>query len=244
MATPERLIPFETVFNFRDLGGYPAADGRTVRWRTLFRSDGLNRLRDEDRHRFADLGIATVIDLRTPAEVEAGRFALGEVGFHHLPMFDVMPDWEASDPDAEGYLAERYVDMLETGSDAVATTVGLLAESASYPLVFHCAAGKDRTGIVAAITLALLGVPDDVIVADYAASHEAMERLMAWAREHEGTFTRTSTPVPSSAVAAHPSTMERFLDLVRERDGSVEGLVSRLGVDAPAVERLRSNLLE
>jgi protein-tyrosine phosphatase len=246
MSAPERLIAFDTVFNFRDLGGYPAGGGRRVRWRRLFRADGLNRLRPADAERFAALGIATVVDLRTPTEAEASRFDLGDGGvvYHHLPMFDVMPDWDAGDPDADGYLAERYVDMLVTGEAALVATLELLADEASYPLVFHCAAGKDRTGIVAAITLSLLGVPDEVIIADYAASHEAMERLMGWAREQPGAFTRPAHPVPSAAVAAHPTTMTRFLELIRARDGSVEGLVARLGVDATVSERLRSLLLE
>jgi len=246
---PSRLIPFEAVFNFRDLGGYPGADGRTVKWRLLFRADGLNRLRAWEADAFAALGVATVVDLRTAEEAETvGRFPLelGEVDYHHLPMFDVMPDWVAAgDPEAEGYLADRYLEMLSSGRDALAATLQLAGQPGSLPLVFHCAAGKDRTGIVAAVLLSLLGVPDDVIVADYALSTAAMGRLIAWARETMPVDPSAPprAPVPQSVIDSEPSTMARFLELIRSRFGSADGLVRDLGLPDDLPVRIRQLLL-
>src|SRR5579883_1224338 len=150
-GAPDRTIAFQAVFNFRDLGGYPAGEGRTVRWRRLFRADGLHRVRTAEAARFRELGIATVVDLRTVEEVvERGRFPVevAAVAYHHLPMFDVEPEWHSyEDVEAPDYLANRYMEMLETGRRALGEVLGLLADPSSYPLVFHCAAGKDRTGI-------------------------------------------------------------------------------------------------
>jgi len=243
----DRLIPFETVFNFRDLGGYPAGDGRSTRWRRLFRADGLNRLRLDDAEQFGDLGIATVVDLRTSDEVDNGRIPaeIAEVIYHHLPMFDVLPDWnQAGDVRAEGFLAERYVEMLTSGRQAVATTLELLADPRSYPLVFHCAAGKDRTGIMAGIVLSLLGVEDEVIVADYALSGQAMDRLMAWGRANAGAFRAPRMEVPAAAIESRPETMARFLQQVRLDYGSIDGLVTDLGVADDVVASMREHLLE
>src|SRR5579859_6412456 len=154
-GSPDRSFPFEAVFNFRDLGGYATRDGRMVRWRTLFRADGLNRLTEEEAEQLRGLGIVTVIDLRTVEELARGRAPERLAGaFHHLPMFDVVPDWSA-EPDVASptFLADRYVEMLESGRDAVARALQVLADPSSLPAVFHCAAGKDRTGIVAAVVL-------------------------------------------------------------------------------------------
>jgi protein-tyrosine phosphatase len=246
-GVPERTIAFEAVFNFRDLGGYPAEPGRMVRWRRLFRADGLHRLRPEEGEQFRALGIATVIDLRTDEEVtQRGRFPteVAHVDFHHLPMFDVEPDWHAAgDVEAPDYMANRYVEMLETGQRSVAETLSLLAIPSSYPLVFHCAAGKDRTGITAAVVLALLGVQDELIADDYALSHEAMSRMNAWAEVHTPEVMERIAAYPPAVGGAQAGTMAHFLAQVRQRHGSVEGLARDIGVDAQTIDSVRHNLL-
>jgi protein-tyrosine phosphatase len=243
---PDRTISFGAVFNFRDLGGYAARDAKTVRWRRLFRADGLNRLRSEDGDDFRALGIATVIDLRTGEEVERrGRFPseIAHVDYHHLPLFDTEPDWLTGDPDAPGFLAARYADILDAGRDAVGASLDLLARAESYPLVFHCMAGKDRTGILAGLILGLLGVPDHVVAHDYAMSHEAMQRLDAWVAEHLPEDESPKDRYPPSVLAAHPETMSDFLRLVRERHGSLEALVGDIGLGDDVVDRVRGQLL-
>jgi protein tyrosine/serine phosphatase len=243
----DRRIAFEQVFNFRDLGGYRARDARTVRWGTLFRADGLNRLQPGEEAAFAALGISTVIDLRTNEEAEhGGRFPaeVWDVAYHHLPMFDVLPDWPEEIVDPADYLSERYLEMFATGRKAVARAFELLADQASYPLVFHCTAGKDRTGILAALVLAVLGVPDDVIATDYALSQEAMGRLVAWAREQQGVFARPRGTIPSIAVEARPGTIVAFLGKLRARGGSEDGFLAEIGVSAADAGTIRRLLLE
>jgi len=154
----ERHLEFEKVFNFRDLGGYRTAEGRTVKWRTLFRADGIHRLSIDE---LEPLHVRTVIDLRTPEEHERAHFTHESVGHHHLPILQASWDREAfaGELDEVQFLADRYVEMLTEGKDAIARALRLMADADSYPLVFHCAAGKDRTGVVAAIVLSVLSRP-------------------------------------------------------------------------------------
>src|SRR5579859_4556528 len=181
-AGNQRVVDLEGCFNFRDLGGYRTVDGRCVRWQRLFRADGLHRLTEADLAHLAGLGLATVIDLRTEKELdEVGRIAwpAPDLAFHHLPMLDVLPDRTTYPAWVDaGYVADRYVAMLEKGRDAVAEALAILTDPTAYPAVFHCAAGKDRTGLLAAVVLGLLNVSDEDIVADYALSQHAMTRML------------------------------------------------------------------
>jgi protein-tyrosine phosphatase len=245
----DRWIAFEGCFNFRDLGGYVGDDGRQVQWNRLFRADGIQRLTDADLQRFAELGIVTVIDLRTPTEVEArGRFEGGPLGvrYHHLPLVDVVDDMTAFDDAtaaAPSFVADRYQDMLRDGVDRVAAALTVLAEPGALPAVFHCAAGKDRTGILAGIVLRLLGVAIDDVVADYALSQGAMRELLAFATEHSPEASAALARYPSAMLGAHPDNMARFLEAVESRYDSMSAFVGTLGVEPATIERLRAALL-
>src|SRR5262249_59567913 len=137
-----------------DLGGYPAADRRTVRWRRVFRSDALHLLTRPDVARIRDeLGVRDVIDLRSSAEVRSeGRGPLAEhaVRFHHVPLFDAEVRGEDRERAARISLADRYVFLTDLAGDRIARVVRMLAD-ADAPAVYHSAAGKDRTGVVSAL---------------------------------------------------------------------------------------------
>ncbi|MDQ1512133.1 MAG: protein-tyrosine phosphatase, partial [Actinomycetota bacterium] len=133
-------MPFEACFNFRDIGGYETADGRRVRWGSVFRSDTLHRLTTADLERARELGVRTVIDLRSVAELAAtGRFGRDDVAFHHLPLEEKIPS-EPPDPETpEPPPGEIYVEMATTGRRAVANTLRVIAEG-EHAVVFHCTA--------------------------------------------------------------------------------------------------------
>jgi len=243
----ERHVVLDGTTNFRDLGGYATADGRRTRWRHLFRADGLSRLSAEDRAVMVELRLATVIDLRTRDEAETrGTFPVEEVPVRYLdlPLMDVLPqptdlaEWSES-----SYVALRYLDMVTNSGTTLATAIGALAEPDALPAVVHCSAGKDRTGVVSALVLAFLGVPDATIAEDYALSAAAMvhlfDRLRSEYPESEEIVSKFA-PVILNAV---PETMFDFLASVRTTYGSYEGLADTLGL-AGAVERLRTTLLE
>jgi protein-tyrosine phosphatase len=242
----QRRIPLEGCLNFRDLGGYPTADGRAVRWRQVFRSDALHLVTDSDLARLrGEIGLREVIDLRSSAEVRSegqGPLAQGEARIHHVPLFDGEVREEDRERVAQITLADRYVFMAELAGDRIARVVTLLAD-AEAPAVFHCAAGKDRTGVVSAIVLGLLGVPDEVIVADYAATRESLDAIVDRLNALEGYRTMLAA-LPPDTMHANPETIVEFLERVRARFGSVEDYAQASGVAAPAIARLRARLIE
>ena len=243
-----RVIPLFAVHNFRDLGGYPTVDGRTTRWNRVFRSDGLNRLTVADVEALRPLGLRTVIDLRTQAEIDDhGRFPFETypVSFHHHSIVDQTWSLEGrnADGDPHEFLVQAYVDMLASGADRIAASLRILADPANIPAVFHCAAGKDRTGLVAALLLGALGVPDDFIVADFALTGPAMARTRAWAADHRPELLARFNSAPAGFMVALPSAMAEILDRLHSRHGSIVGYLATIGIGDDVVAQLRDHLL-
>jgi protein-tyrosine phosphatase len=239
----ERRIALEGCLNFRDLGGYPTADGRRLRWRMLFRSDGLHALTERDVVRLRDeIGLAHVIDLRSSGELEAdGRGPLERepLRFHHLPLFDIEP---GPGPRPQIALADLYFVMAEFAKQRVARVLEALSQ-ASGPAVYHCTAGKDRTGLVSAVLLGLLGVRDEVIVADYAATRESLDAIVERLMASKG-YRDVLGTLPPETLHAEPETMISLLDRIRERYGSMRGYAQHIGVSDVALDRLAERLLE
>ncbi|MDH3211410.1 MAG: tyrosine-protein phosphatase [Myxococcales bacterium] len=241
----QRQIDLDGCHNFRDLGGYPAAGGRAVRWRVLFRSDALHHLTAEDVARVRDdLGIRDVVDLRSAGERRSdGRGPLeGDVfRFHHVPLFDgvvAVPREFAG----EMTLADRYFLLAEMAKPAIARVITTLAAS-SAPAVYHCAAGKDRTGVISAILLGLLGVPDGIIIADYAATQENLDAIIDRLMATEG-YREMLEALPPDTLHAEPATMVALLDQVRGRYGSMREYVRAIGVSDESLSRLEIRLLD
>ena len=242
-----RSIALEGCFNFRDLGGYPTGDGRVVAWRRLFRSDGLHLLTTGDVAVLRDeIRLGEVIDLRSSGELRTdGRGLLGEQGirFHHLPLFDRETDQRTHpdyDPDSVT-LADRYFFLAELAKEAVANVLEVLAET-DEAAVYHCAAGKDRTGVISAIVLSVLGVPDEIIVADYAASRENLDSIIDRLMSTKG-YQEMLGALPPDTMHAEPATMISFLGRLSDKYGSVQGYAESAGVPKPQLEKLRTRLL-
>jgi protein tyrosine/serine phosphatase len=236
VGVADRVTAFVEVYNFRDLGGYRTADGRSVAWRRLFRSDDLSRLTTEDAEPFAALGIRTVIDLRRPTETaELGRVPeFTGVDYRHVHLIhQLWPQTDQADAaERISYLVDRYRDMSVEAGDGIGTALRLVAEADAAPLVVHCIAGKDRTGIVAALTLSLLGVDDATIATDYALT-EAADRLLRTQLGKE----------PSRIPASPPEAMLGFLAGLRSTHGSVEAYVKGIGVTDDHIGAMRAHLL-
>ncbi len=241
----ERGVTFSKVFNFRDLGGYPTVDGRQVRWQRLFRSDDLARLTETDAQRFGELGIRTVVDLRRPDEIEDhGRIReLPSYSYHHLHLR--YPDWPqrtfVDTTQRVAYVRERYNEMLDAGRVAVGETLRLIADADSVPLVYHCRAGKDRTGVISAVTLSLLGVADEDIADDYQLSELAEEPAWAHLTEHRPELANERW----KHITVNPREgMLGVLADLRTKYGSVAGYAESVGVSAGHVAAMRAHLLE
>ncbi|MEV0495752.1 tyrosine-protein phosphatase [Streptomyces atratus] len=240
-----RHIHFARLHNFRDVGGYQGADGHTVRWGRLYRSDSLGKLRGEDRDRFLTLGIGSVIDLRYDWEIDAKGRVPDAPGlrYHHLSIEHRPYDQAALGPEVETgrFLADRYTEVAHDGVAELRRALEVIAADDSGPVVFHCASGKDRTGLLAALVLSLIGVGEDDIVADFALTGLATERLLAdWRADHGN-----QDPNWPGYGRAPADIMRFFLADLAAAHGSVRGYAAdRLGVDDELVAALRRNLLE
>jgi protein-tyrosine phosphatase len=244
VTTVGRHLEFDRLHNFRDLGGYSTADGREVRWGQLYRSDSLGKLEADDTERFSALGIRTVIDLRYPSEIAAsGRVAAEDaLSYHNLSIEHRPYDQAALGPEVDPahYLADRFAEVAEDGVDELSQVLSLIAAADVAPIVFHCASGKDRTGIVSALVLSLLGVRHADIVADFALTGLATDRLVCdWRRSHPG---RTlNWPGYGQAPA---ELMELFLAGLARRYGSVHGYATtELAVTETMIATMRANFL-
>ena len=161
----QRHLPIEATHNFRDVGGYPAAGGRVMKWRTLFRSDSLHRLSPASQREVVNLGVRSIIDLRFEQEVRdwPSPFAApGGLDYRHLPVsLDFIADASVRN------IEELYHWMLEECQGRISKILSAMAVSGTFPAVVHCAGGKDRTGILVALLLELAGVARETVVEDY-----------------------------------------------------------------------------
>jgi protein-tyrosine phosphatase len=240
----DRHIVLEGAVNFRDLGGYRTADGRSVRWRTLFRADGLAHLTRPDRAVVRQLGIATVIDLRSRGEVDSGRFPVEEipVDFRHLPLVTELPDPELFRR-VPGFFASHYQEIARRSGDQIAQALSIVAERRSHPVIVHCAAGKDRTGILVAILLSLLGVDDDTVAGDYSLSAQAMRALRARLVERHPDQRELYDTIGDVVFSATPANITALLQALRDEHGSVQGYAAAHGAGPDVVAGLQDTLL-
>ncbi|HEY8491972.1 MAG TPA: tyrosine-protein phosphatase [Dehalococcoidia bacterium] len=238
----ERRIPLTGCVNFRDLGGYPTKDGRRIRWRRLFRSDSLHQLTPEDLAQVRALGLAVAFDLRTSAEVQlhaVPHLAAAGVRHCHVPFIPAVDRAELARMVDD--LSGHYLRVLDTARPAIRELFGTLAEPRSYPAVIYCMAGKDRTGLAAALVLRALGVSDDHVVTDYALTETyAGERLRARTAE----ILAQVGALPPAVLAATPLTMERTLATLDETYGSTEAFLLACGVTRDELKLVRAHLLE
>lgn len=214
--------------NFRDLGGHATSDGRRVRTGRVFRSDSLHALTGDDVCELRRIGVTTVYDLRMPEEVDefgVGPLYDGEAAsrYVHVPLFETTPgQWLASD---EPYTADRvgreYFDMLALGAGSIRRVAADLGCEDNLPAVFHCMAGRDRTGTVAAVLLSVLGVDNETIAADYAVTGERL---------------------PDDDLVA--GAVEELLARLQRAHGSAVDYLRSNGVTAQEVADLREVLLE
>ncbi len=241
-------VELDGCYNFRDLGGYRTSEGRRFRTGLVFRSDGLQHLSEPDLLKLRDeIGLGAVIDLRSSLEVEeAGCGAIvDQATLHSLPLF---PEAGGSRGEAlanfkmPSDMGELYYLMLMAAQKPIVEVVRLLAEF-DVPAVFHCAAGKDRTGVISALLLSLLGVPDETIILDYAFSRQNIDLINA-RLDSSNTYQKLMHDLPEGAYDADPACMRKFLAKLRETFGSVEGWAEQAGLDAASRDRLATRLLD
>jgi protein-tyrosine phosphatase len=234
-----RHIEVEGSWNVRDLGGYETVDGRVTRWGRVIRAGNLYNVTAVGQQKLIDYGVKTIIDLRDMQEVGQEPDVFTEstvVAYRHLPI--------AQDVYTADYmtLKEMYCNYYDDFQTSIGMIVGEIADS-KPGVLFHCFAGKDRTGIVAALLLGAVGVPDEVIAEDYALTSERITHLLEawrlWAIEHGQNMERFE-----HSVSAEAQTMLETLGHIHERYGGAANYLSTCGVSDPQLERLYDLLIE
>ena len=242
----ERPVQLEGCVNFRDVGGLPIANGASVRMRRLFRSNALVGATAGDRRCLQELGVATVIDLRSDHEVVWSDDPVAPgAARHHLPLGDLLSagdDWERwRDP---LFVAERYFELCRSGRDSITEVFAVLTDPSVYPVVVQCSLGKDRTGVVVALLLRAIGVPIGHIIEEYSRSRFAAFRMVdALRAQLDDEHRRALGPYLPALLAADPITMLHFLGRIDDEYGSITGYLRHLDV-VSAIPFLGAALLE
>jgi protein-tyrosine phosphatase len=234
---PDRHLAWSACHNARDVGGYPTADGREVRWRGLVRADNLCRLTAEGQAALREYGVRTVVDLRRASEVRAEPHPFDgsdRPGYVHLDLDEATPELLAIAPD------KYYPRVLDVRAPSVAAAVAAFAGAPPGGVLFHCQSGKDRTGIVVALLLALAGVRRETIVADYLLSDDLL------APDREARMRAASAdPVEQAALTdswrARPEKINGLLDRL-EALGGAEAYLRSAGLSADDLDRVRARL--
>lgn len=232
----------EGAFNFRDLGGLPRKQGGRIRLGRVFRSDTLQMLTSTDTEVLVgNRGIRTVVDLRLASEVsEEGRGPLGacqQVRYINSPL---------EMASAEGIPRGQILDHLYArclASPSLPQAITAIAEHVDHPILFHCAAGKDRTGVVAAVLLELMDVETEFIVVDYMRSRDAMprivERFESWPRYREH-----MAAMPPEVYRVAESSIRRLLTSLDVEYGGARNWAMRRGISPSSLARLDHHLVD
>ncbi len=233
VTQPDRHLRVPGTRNLRDVGGYPAGPGRRTRWRTLLRTDALDRVPPTSQVILLDLGLRQVIDLRWPHELTDAPSAFSDsrrVTYRSIPLLE-------DDPTPYAGLAGTYRHMLDARGPQLVEVVRALLQPGGLPAIVGCAAGKDRTGVAVALVLSAVGVPADVVVDDYCLSAVAFRtriedrHLTDWRAE----------PIE---VECPPEHMRGALAHLEERHGGAAALLRRHGLADRELEALTDRLTE
>ena len=246
---PRRHLDIEGAYNIRDLGGYPSAEGGRTRWGVLLRADGLQGLPVRSQAALIDYGIRTVIDLRRSDAIQVAPnpfFGSEEVTYYHQNLMGDAPldqTEESADPaDVVERNLEMYKSWLDKRPAQFYETLATLAQPDARPALFHCATGKDRTGVVSALLLGLAGVPEETIVDDYALSARFLVRRRLDARPELVDSGYTWRDYQREVCP--PEIMLRVLDHLKERYDGVEGYARTTGLSSEQIDTLQSALVE
>jgi protein-tyrosine phosphatase len=244
---PSRHLPMEGAYNIRDIGGYPIESGGNTRWKTFLRADNMSRLTGEDQAALVRYGVRTVVDLRTSVELVDTPNVFGgssEVSYVH---HNIVGDERLAENEivVTGVPADRirtsYTRWLDTRQAIFHQILALLADPAARPAIYHCAGGKDRTGVISALLLDIAGVSRETIAEDYAlTARYLLQRNLDGhgAAEQDG----ITTPQQYEAEYCPPEGMMKTLQHLDDGYGGVEEYMQAIGLSDEQIESLRGAL--
>ncbi|GAE31421.1 tyrosine-protein phosphatase [Halalkalibacter hemicellulosilyticus] len=254
---PNRLIEFTGTFNFRDLGGYETTDGRRVKWGKIFRSGNISMLDEQDMRQVQQLGVTAICDLRADDELE--RFPTPFMEFIQLYHVPVIPSNGEEEYRQALDLTEEFVKRISKPGDlltqlnekmtdhtkAYRKVFDVLLEEEGAVL-FHCMAGKDRTGVMAALILSVLNVPREIIVEDYLYTNRSSDRLkQSLATHNHEHIKKLDTKVVEAMLEARTEYIEAFFKKIDQDYGNVyKYMTNAIGLSEAEIQLLQEKLLE
>ena len=247
---PKRRLQIPGTYNTRDLGGYETVDGRRTRWGQMLRADSLHRLTcAASLQPFLDYGLRTVLDLRKTSELQTlpnPFFMSDQVTYYHQNMTGDVRLRELEHIPESVEMVERkrltYPVILDKRRSQVRETLSLLALPESMPALFHCSAGTDRTGMIAALVLGIAGVPPETIVEDYTISGRFL--LARHLDENPEVAADDITWQEYERQVCPPWIMHALLQNLQERHSGIEGYVRAIGLSEAEIESIREAMVE
>lgn len=242
---PKRHLVIEGANNIRDLGGYRTQEGGHTRWRRFLRADTLHRLTTTAQSTLLEYGVGTIIDLRRTTEVEKNVDVFTDstaVQYHHLNMIgdtDLKTTTLPENTAKAKQIAHSYYSFLDQCHPMINRILTTLAAAENQVVLFHCAAGKDRTGLIAALLLGLAGVPAATIIADYSLS---ARYLLDHSLTEPDADPAIRTWQDYQREICPPETMQLVLEHLDNTYGGIAEYMQVLGLTLDQITRLRTSL--
>ncbi len=237
-------VELKGAYNVRDLGGLRTRDHRQTRYGVVYRGDSLDSIMPEDAELlFHKLGIGTIVDLRTRAETELSGLLFPVQRFRYSVLVEGRLGREPFPSEDPAELAKVYLSNIDVGRAAVRGTLEIIAANlqAGVATLFHCAAGRDRTGIIAAVLLGLVGVTDGEIAKDYVQSNRNARRVTKKLAENP-LYANHDRDRPE-VILLHEQTILGFMRLLREKFGGPRQFSLESGVTAEAIAKIKEEFV-
>jgi len=244
----KRHLALSGAYNFRDLGGYRTRSGATTKWRRIIRADSPHRLSKQDIDKLLGQGLTSVIDMRSNNEIKSAPnpFAVhSRVNYQNIGLFDhlapnAMPDDNrrpSNDP-----LLDFYVTTLANRQSAIRDVLNAIATAQKGAVMFHCTAGKDRTGLISALLLGLVEVKEEEIISDYVQTKPLITELV---REFLELAKRNGADLTSyrPLLECNPDTMRKVMQHIKDRYNSVPDFLTEIGLQPISITLLKTRLL-
>ncbi|MBC1891115.1 tyrosine-protein phosphatase [Listeria booriae] len=253
----ERTIPLEGCFNFRDLGGYVNTAGKTVKWGKLYRSSLLTNITEKDKDTLEKLGVSWICDLRSTSEIAAKPTpALAHIKNRHIPIgtaknestesqkIDIPDDHRVYEP----LMGESYRVFVQS-KDGFREIFNDIIEKEEVPFLFHCTAGKDRTGVLGALLLKLLDIPENTILADYELTNQYADNILGEMQGLVNAFSNSEKKIDLEnfrpMAEARPAYLEIAFDEMQKEYGSVDAYLEKgIGITPSEKAKFQTMMLE
>lgn len=233
-------LPLTGAHNVRDLGGYPAEDGKTTKYRVFLRGDSLHGLTKGDEKYLDGYGVSLVIDVRGREEafLHPDHIDKKRTAHVHVPLLDHIQS-EAMLGKMPDDMGDMYIGLVEKSKDGLKEIFTRMADERGVTL-YHCTAGKDRTGIITMLVLKLAGVADDVVLADYAVSETYMKETFDRQRKM---VEAAGVKVPDYVFRSKPEYMQKLMDHIAGKYGSAKDYLKNIGLSDEEIGRLKEKIV-